>query len=253
MTATPAPLHNQVVIVTGASRGLGRTTALALAEAGAHVIVTARNAEPDDANSIHATAERIEAQGGSAMAVAVDVSDQLNILNMVREVLARYGRIDALINNAGLMGGELTFTEVTPAFWREIITTNLWGAFLCCQAILPAMLRQSSGVIVNITSGAAVRTGFLNIPYGVSKAGLDRLTLGMADELKDNGIACVSLSPPVSATDTVRAIYPDQRVEDWAAPPEHTAQAICRLLERGDAQRYSGQVVSVSEYLQNTG
>jgi 3-oxoacyl-[acyl-carrier protein] reductase len=247
-------LHNQVVIVTGASRGLGRATALALAEAGAHVIVTARNADPDDANSIHATVARIAALGGSAMGVAVDVRDQLNILNMVREVLARYGRVDALINNAGIMGGELAFTEVTPAFWREVMATNLWGAFLCCQAVLPPMLRQSSGVIVNITSGAAMRTGFLNIPYGVSKAGLDRLTLGMADEFRDNGIACVSLSPPLSATATVRAIYPQraQADEDWAAPPEQTAQAVCRLLERGDAMRYSGQIVSVREYLQNS-
>jgi NAD(P)-dependent dehydrogenase (short-subunit alcohol dehydrogenase family) len=110
------------------------------------------------------------------------------------------------------------------------------------------MIRQSSGVIINITSGAAVRTGFLNIPYGVSKAGLDRLTLGLAAELRGNGIACVSMSPPVSATDTIRGMYPDQSVDSWAQPSEITARAVCKLLE-GDAMQYSGKVLSVREYL----
>ena len=98
------------------------------------------------------------------------------------------------------------------------------------------------------SSGAAVRTGFLNIPYGVSKAGLDRLTLGLGEELKAYGIACVSLSPSASATDTVRRMYPDQNIEAWTQPPEVAARALRALLE-DDPMQYTGKVLSVREYL----
>ena len=112
------------------------------------------------------------------------------------------------------------------------------------------MMHQSSGVIVNVTSGAAVRTGFLNIAYGVSKAGLDRLTLGLGAELKAYGIACISLSPPASATDTVRRMYSNQNIETWAQPPALTARALCALLENHPMQ-YTGQALSVREYLRS--
>jgi NAD(P)-dependent dehydrogenase (short-subunit alcohol dehydrogenase family) len=170
----------------------------------------------------------------------------------VLQVLNRFGRIDVLVNNAGLMAGDVAFTDLTAHLWSEIVDTNLWGAFLCCQAVVPAMIHQGQGVIVNITSGAAVRTGFLNIPYGVSKAGLDRLTLGLAAELKEHGIACLSLSPSVSATDTVRRMYPHRQVDAWAQSPELPARALCALLE-DEPMQYTGQVISVREYLQSRG
>ena len=182
--------------------------------------------------------------------MAVDVTDETQVQRLVQQVLDHYGRLDVLVNNAGLMAGDLAFTDITPSLWRKILATNLWGAFLCCQAVVPRMIRQGGGVIVNITSGAAVRTGFLNIPYGVSKAGLDRLTLGLSAELERYGVACISLSPPVSATDTVRLMFPNKDVDAWAHPPELTARALCELLEN-NPMRYTGQVVSVREYLAN--
>lgn len=244
-------LNEAVILVTGASRGLGRAMALALARRGAMVVASARSTG-DGPDTIQETVRLIEAEGGTGLAIPVDVRDEAQVADMVFQVLNRLGRIDVLVNNAGLMAGDVAFTDLTANLWREIVDTNLWGAFLCCQAVVPAMIHQGQGVIVNITSGAAVRTGFLNIPYGVSKAGLDRLTLGLAAELKEHGIACLSLSPSVSATDTVRRMYPDRQVDAWAQSPEPPARALCALLEDEPIQ-YTGQVISVREYLQNQG
>lgn len=245
-------LQDRVVIVTGASRGLGRAMALALAEHGARVAVAARTAvtTEESSDAIDQVVRTIEAAGGQALAVAVDIRDEAQVQTLISRVLEQYGRVDALVNNAGLMVGDIAFIDTAPALWRDILDTNLWGAFLCCRAVLPTMIDQGGGVIVNISSGAAVRTGFLNVPYGVSKAALDRLTLGLAAELREHNIACVSLSPPVSATDTVRRMYPDRNPEAWAQPPELTARALCKLLE-DDPLQYSGRVLSVREYLQN--
>lgn len=234
-------LQDQVIIVTGASRGIGRAAVAALAERGATVVAAARSLDSSQSNP-----------AGAALSMAVDVRDPIQVQRLLEQVHDRYQRVDVLINNAGIMVGDLDFTEVTPALWREILDTNLEGAFLCCWASVPIMLQQGFGTIINITSGAAVRTGFLNIPYGVSKAGLDRLTLGLGAELKQRGIACVSLSPPVTATTTVRQMYPDKAVESWAQPPELTARALCTLLQ-DEPLNYAGQVLSVREYLEQKG
>ena len=245
-------MNDYVAIVTGASRGLGRAMALALAQRGANVAVAARSSEPPvSQHSIQETARQIEAAGGKALALAVDVRSEVQVQQMAEQVLDCYGRIDLLVNNAGLMVGDIAFTDTTPTLWQEVLDTNLKGAFLCCQAVVPAMIGKG-GTVVNISSGAAVRTGFLNIPYGVSKAGLDRLTLGLGTELKTQGIACVSLSPPVSTTDSVRRMYPERDLDAWAQAPELTAQALCTLLEDNPMQ-YTGQVLSVREYLKHQG
>lgn len=240
-------LRERVAIVTGASRGLGRAMALALAERGVRVAVAARG-RPE----LEQAAESIRRAGGKALAVVADVRDEAQVESLAATVIGHYGRVDVLVNNAGLMVGDAAFTEVTPTLWREVLDTNLWGAFLCCRAVVPELIRRGDGAIVNISSGAAVRTGFLNIPYGVSKAGLDRLTLGLAAELRDRGVACVSLSPSVSATDTVRRLYPDRDVDSFAQPPELAAQALVTLLE-DDIMAYSGRVLSAREYLRRRG
>ena len=236
-------LRECVVLITGASSGLGRAMAFDLAQVGARLAIVARSPKP-----LEATAQAIAAAGGEALAVSADIRNEQQVEAMLDQVLDRFGRVDVLVNNAGVMVGDMAFTDVSPKQWREILDTNLWGAFLCCHAVLPHMIRQDRGVIINISSGAAVRTGFLNIPYGVSKAGLDRLTLGLGEELKAYGIACVSLSPSASATDTVRRMYPDQNIEAWTQPPEVAARALRALLE-DDPMQYTGKVLSVREYL----
>ncbi|MCP5424591.1 MAG: SDR family NAD(P)-dependent oxidoreductase [Gammaproteobacteria bacterium] len=239
--------------MTGASRGLGRVMALNLARQGAVVAAVARAVSVEaDENDLAATVRQIQAAGGRALAIAADVRDEAQVQAMAEQVVKQYGCVDVLVNNAGLMIGDKAFADISPALWSRVLDTNLRGAYLCCRAVLPAMRQQGHGVIVNITSGAAVRTGFLNIAYGVSKAGLDRLTFGLADELRDAGIACISLSPPVSATDSVRRMYAGRDVDAWAQPPELTAQALSALLD-DDPWQYTGQVLSVREYLRSKG
>ncbi len=239
-------LRERVAIITGASRGLGRAMALSLARRGVRVVVAARGQD-----KLEETAALLRAAGGQALAVATDVREEGQVEALVARTIGHYGQVDILVNNAGVMVGDLAFTKVTPTLWREVMDTNLWGAFLCCRAVVPELVRRG-GVIVNISSGAAVRTGFLNIPYGVSKAGLDRLTLGLAAELRDHGVACVSLSPSVSATGAVRRMYPDKAVDSFAQPPEMAARALVALLE-DDILSYSGQVLSAREYLRDCG
>lgn len=234
-------LKDQVIIVTGASRGIGKAMVAALAGKGACVVAAARSLK----------AEQPGPQG-AALSVAVDVRDPDQVHNLVQQVIDRYGRVDGLVNNAGLMVGDVAFVDTDLKLYQNILDTNLKGAFLTCRAVLPHFLRQGHGTIINITSGAAIRAGFLNIPYGISKAGLDRLTLGLGTELQGQGIACVSLSPPVSTTDTVRKMYAGRDINAWAHPPELTAQALWLLLEDNPIQ-YSGQVISVREYLQQKG
>ncbi|MEZ5583558.1 MAG: SDR family NAD(P)-dependent oxidoreductase [Candidatus Competibacteraceae bacterium] len=244
-------LTNRVIVITGASRGLGRAMAITLAEQGAVIVATARSTG-DTPDSAQDTVQHILAAGGRGLALTVDVRDEAQVRAMVEQVLAHYGRVDVLVNNAGLMIGDIAFDDTSPALWRTILDTNLTGAFLCCHVVVPVMKQQGAGVIVNISSGAAVRAGFLNVPYGVSKAGLDRLTLGLGAELQAAGIACISLSPPVSDTATVRHMYPRRDFSAWAHPPELTAQALNAVLVDNPMQ-YTGQVLPVREYLQHKG
>jgi NAD(P)-dependent dehydrogenase (short-subunit alcohol dehydrogenase family) len=236
-------LSESVILITGASSGIGQAMALNLAERGAQLALVARGKK-----ALKATCDAIIAKGGEAQAICADVRNEQDISAMLEEALNQFGKIDVLVNNAGIMAGDIAFTDISPSQWRDIIDTNLWGAFLCSHAVVPQMIRQGRGTIINISSGAAVRTGFLNIPYGVSKAGLDRLTLGLGAELKEHGIACVSLSPSASATETVRQLYPDQDIDTWTHPPEMAARALRCLLEN-DPMQHTGKVLSAREYL----
>lgn len=244
-------LQGKVVIVTGSSRGIGKATALELARARARVVVAARTEVSTivSRGTIHETVAEITATGGEAMAVAADVASLTDVNNMVQQTLTRWGRIDVLVNNAGLIGGNVPFIDTTLSQWVDIIGSNLFGAFICSQAVAHHMVQQGEGAIINITSGAAVRAGFLNVPYGVAKAGIDRLTLGIGAELTEKGVACVSVSPPVTDTETVRREYPDQDFSSWSYPPEMTARAI-RLLLENDPLQHSGTMVPVRRYLE---
>jgi 3-oxoacyl-[acyl-carrier protein] reductase len=196
---TGQDLRGRVALVTGASRGIGAAIALALADAGAAVAVNYRE-RADDANAVVAG---ITAKGGRAMAVAADVSQAASVTAMVEQVAAALGPVDILVNNAGIaiVRG---VDELTEDDFDRTILVNLKSAFLCTQAVVPAMRAQKWGRIVNISSGAARGAGAIGPHYNASKAGMEGLTRGYAARLVKDGITVNSVAPSLIETDMMR-------------------------------------------------
>lgn len=190
-------LSGKVALVTGASSGIGRATAVALAEAGAAVAV---NYHRNEAGAEEAKQEIVSA-GGRAMAVHADVTVSADVRRMVDEAVAAFGPIDILVNNAGSLVERLRLLELTEARWDEVIDLNLKSAFLCAQAVAALMIRRGSGVIVNVTSIAGRNGGALGaIHYATAKGGMITMTKGLAKELAPHGIRVNAVSPGVIAT-----------------------------------------------------
>ena len=192
-------LSNRVALVTGGSRGIGAAIALALAEAGCAVAVNYRE-RAEDAEAVVA---KIKAAGGRAIAVAADVSHSAAVTAMVGRVASALGPIDILINNAG-MAIVRGVDDLTEAEFDLTISVNLKSAFLCTQAVLPAMRARKWGRIVNITSGAARGAGAIGPHYNASKAGMEGLTRGYAARLVKEGITVNSVAPSLIETDMMR-------------------------------------------------
>lgn len=183
--------QNQVAIVTGGNRGLGRALCLALAEKGARVVVAARSEEHNSE-----TVEAITAVGGKAISSPVDVSDVSSVDNMVRHVLSEVGPIDILVNNAGIQGKIDWVVNFEPAEWDRIIAINLRGPFLCCRAVLPGMIERQRGKILNVAAGVMdERVDFGCAAYYASKAGLINLTRQLAAEVKRYRVFVNAIDP----------------------------------------------------------
>ena len=198
------PIHTdltgRVALVTGASRGIGRAIALALAEAGAAVAVNYRTRAADALAVVAA----IQAMGRRAVAVGADVSDGSAVADMVSRVTTELGAVDVLVNNAGIaiIRG---IDDLTEADFDTTIAVNLKSAFLCTKAVLPPMRAQSWGRIVNISSGAARGAGGVGLHYNASKAGMEGLTRGYAARLVKEGITVNAVAPSLIETDMVRS------------------------------------------------
>jgi 3-oxoacyl-[acyl-carrier protein] reductase len=198
MTITP-DLNGHIALVTGGSRGIGAAIALALTEAGAAVAVNYRE-RADDAEAVVA---RIKSMGGRAVAVAADVSQAAAVTAMVDQVAAALGPIDILINNAG-MAIPRGVDDLTESDFDITIAVNLKSAFLCTQAVIPAMRAKQWGRIVNISSGAARGAGAIGVHYNASKAGMEGLTRGYAARLVKEGITVNAVAPSLIETDMMR-------------------------------------------------
>jgi 3-oxoacyl-[acyl-carrier protein] reductase len=192
-------LTGHIALVTGASRGIGAAIAIALAEAGAAVAVNYRE-RADDA---YAVVGKIKDIGGRAIAIAADVSQAAAVAKMVDHVASALGPIDILVNNAGIaiVRG---IDDLTESDFDATIAVNLKSAFLCTQAVLPAMRAKKWGRIVNISSGAARGAGAIGVHYNASKAGMEGLTRGYAARLVKEGITVNAVAPSLIETEMMR-------------------------------------------------
>jgi 3-oxoacyl-[acyl-carrier protein] reductase len=189
-------LSGHVALVTGASRGIGAAVALTLAEAGASVAVNYR----ERADGAEAVVTKIKAMGGRATAIAADVSQSADVAAMVAHVTKALGPVDVLVNNAG-MAIVRGVDDLTEAEFDLTISVNLKSAFLCTQAVLPAMRARKWGRIVNISSGAARGAGAIGVHYNASKAGMEGMTRGYAARLVKEGITVNAIAPSLIETD----------------------------------------------------
>lgn len=189
-------LDGKVVLVTGGSRGIGEAAALALAHAGAAVMLLAR-----DGARAAGVAQRIAAEGGKAAALACDVSDYASMQRATAETRSRFGRLDVLVNNAGVIEPIGSIAESDPAAWARNIQINLVGAYHAVRAVLPEMIAADGGTIINVSSGAALRPLEGWSAYCTGKAGVAMLTRAIALEHAGQGVRVFGFQPGTTDTD----------------------------------------------------
>ena len=238
-------LSGKVAIVTGASRGIGRSIAEVLAGRGAHVVAAARG------ENAAATVAAIEAAGGRADLAAVEVTDRVSIEDLVSGAMERHGRIDILVNNAGIARDQLML-RMKRDDWDDVIATNLTSAFSCAQAVLKPMIKRRSGRIISISSvvGQMGNAGQAN--YAASKAGLIGFSKALAREVASRNITVNVVTPGLIESDMTRTIT-DKAQAEWASAiplgrlgaPQDVAAAVC-FLASDEAAYITGQVLAVN-------
>jgi len=202
-------LEGRAALVTGASKGLGKAMALALAEAGARLALVARSRD-----LLEQVAAECRAQGVEAEAYPADVSDEQAVARLAADVIARFGRLHILINNAGI-NVRKPVTDYSLEEWRSILDTNLTGPFLLCRALVPHMKGQGYGRIINICSTQSHVALVNRTAYCATKAGLLGFTRALAVELAPEGISVVGISPGVLLTEINEVWMDDPQMREW--------------------------------------
>ena len=209
-------LQGKVALITGASQGLGKALALAYAKEGARLVINSRSEE-----GIRPVSEEVEGLGAEVLAVAADVSKGEDARRLVDEAAGRFGGIDVLVNNAGLLGPRVTIEDYPEGAWRRVIDANLTGLFLVSKAAIPHL--REGGSIINVVSGVSVegRAGWG--AYSVSKFGVEGLNQILAAELEGRGIRVNAVDPGGMRTSMRAAAYPEEDPQTRITPEENTA------------------------------
>lgn len=201
-------LQGQVVIVTGGNKGIGKDIALAFAKLGAHVVITGR-----DVSALNETCRKLQLHAPQSLAIACDLQKVSDIRQMVDKALERFGRIDVLVNNAGINIAKPAL-EVTEEDWDRVLDTNLKGIFFACQSAGKAMLRQGSGKIINIASQMAFVGYYNRAAYCSSKGGVVQLTRALAVEWASQGVLVNAVAPTFIETELTAKMLTDQAFLD---------------------------------------
>ncbi|MDE1165205.1 MAG: SDR family NAD(P)-dependent oxidoreductase [Pseudomonas sp.] len=264
----------QVAFITGASRGIGRETALAFARAGFDVAISARTVQEGEpsahrlcdaqgvplAGSLDSTAAQIRALGREALVVPMDLLDSASVVAAGQAVLAAFGRIDVLVNNAIYQGNDLnaSFMALQPQTLERVFKGYVLAPMLLTQRVLAAMLEQGSGVVINVTSGAgegdppvAAVDGGWGYAYGAGKAAVSRVSGVLAAELGGQGIRAFTLNPGVVSTDALKATIGERGVlalRNGIAPPQVPAQVMVWLATAEQAPRFQRRTIAAQAF-----
>lgn len=234
-------IKGKVALITGASRGIGRETALQLSRAGCKVVVNYLHSEKPSQELV----KQILDEGNSAVAIAADVSQPAEVKRLIEEINSLYGTVDILINNAGVNKGK-NWKEISPEDWHETLTINLTSSFLVSQAVLPAMQRQGWGRVVMMSSIAAQTGGVIGPHYAASKAGQIGLMHSYAKLFASSGITVNAIAPALIETDMIQNnpnIKPDLIPVGRFGQSEEVVDAVLMLVKNG---YITGQTINVN-------
>jgi NADP-dependent 3-hydroxy acid dehydrogenase YdfG len=214
-------LKGKLAWITGGGSGIGLAGGIALAQAGAHVVVSGRSKD-----TLHSADKQIK-EAGSGEAIALDVSDQKSVSRICEEILEKHGRIDILVNSAGINSPKRSFRDVATGSWDQIVAINLSGMFYCCQAVLPGMRERGDGLVINVSSWAGRYASALTGPgYNATKSAVIALTESINIEECRHGIRATSVLPGEVATPIL---------EKRPVPPSQAERA--RMLQAEDLGR----------------
>jgi 3-oxoacyl-[acyl-carrier protein] reductase len=245
-------LKDKIAIITGAGRGIGRAIASAYAREGAHMVAVARTLA-----EIQEMVQEVQGLGRRALAVQADVSRNLEAEAMVRTTLNEFGHIDILVNSAGVYGPIGPLVTLDPEKWLQTIAINLGGTFLCCRAVLPTMMRQKHGKIINLSGGGATspRTNFS--AYAVSKTAIVRLTDTLAQEVRPYNIQVNAIAPGGVNTPLIDAVLAAgeaagqvaleeaRRIKAGHGTPIEEVTALAIFLASDTSDGLTGRLISV--------
>jgi dehydrogenase/reductase SDR family protein 1 len=278
MGAAKADLRGQIAIVTGGSRGVGKGAALGLGEAGATVYVTARTVAPNQSpypGSLAETISEIDELGGKGIALPCDHADDQAVKATIEQVIAKEGGIDILVNNVFSLPADLTlwsqasFWEQPISMWDDQINIGLRSHYVASAFSVPKMIERKSGLIVNISSSGAEQY-HMNVAYGVGKAGVDKLTKDMAQELREHQVAVVSIWPGLVSTERIvdtmgrealetlgheTPIFTGRAIAALAGDPKilnksGTRQLVCQLAEEYGFTDQGGAIPEAHGYIE---